>query len=1326
MSLTVAGQTWEDASSPAALQLSRRFEAAWRDACARSARLPLPENFLHAGAAAGSGAGTLLALLRSELGLRREAGERPVLESYLARYPNLSEEAYTALIYEEFCLREEAGEAPDAEEYLARFGAVSSRLRRVFDIHRLMGRDETTVSFGPRAASTTPFPAVGQTIAGFGLVEELGRGAFGRVFLARERELADRLVALKVTRAGSREPRTLARLQHTHIVPVYSYRTDPTTGLHLLCMPFFGRVTLARLLAEPRVKTARAGHEVLATLDAMCGADTGVEPGLEAAEGRRELARRDFARALAWWGARMAEALAHAHQRGVLHRDVKPSNVLVTPDGMPMLLDFNLARERVLDPGDDAVLGGTLDYMAPEHIDALARGVGDDVDARADIYGLGVLLYEALTNARPFETPRQGLSIAEVLSRAAGERRHGPPCLRATHPEIPAALEAVIRRCLEPDPARRYNSAGDLAHDLDAVADDQPLKFANEPILSRAGRRLRRNRRPLAMTILAALAGAGLITAGVRDRLELDQRRGEASKLIEEGGASIEHGDYVTALAQFDSASRLAAHRRRMSDLSVAARGLYHSTKAMKQARDDANALFATAEPLRFRLAGFGGDLATAERTLARVLAPFHVLTRDDWTTLPDMALLDPSVRDRLVREVNELLYLNAFALATRGLGDADFAAVGANGGGAAPSAKLDDALLRREDDLRRAGELSRRALWFATPVEPWARLARRLRVPRVDEILAERARRERFATALPEHSKPVAPSTADLALASFEEGLLSALEKDRPRAIDAFEAAARREPGRYWYHFYLAYQHELEGRLNSAWEHYSEAFVLRPNSPWVRFCRARIERARGDLAEAEADFTSAIDDFTHLDEGARDRESELQSWLELGLVRQKRGRWAAARDAYARVALAPNSPQARAARLNEAQIDVATGAHAEALTHYGALLAERPGDRLARLGRAMLLMSTGRTGDALVDLDTLVRDRRASAVRNERGAREALAEVLTYRAQALLTLGRAQAGWDDIDAAARLQFTPERGRLRLRAELAAGRYDTLDLTRPDAVRDLPIAGPTLADDLEKGVARLDAMSQANGPEGFRALLNRAVLLTALGRSNAPAEARRALVIAPFSVRARLVHAWALFWAGALDDAARAVNDALPLAPEDVELLELRGRLRLAAGNASEAIADLDRAVRDGNASASARAARAETLMTLGRDSEAVLEWTRILLRDPVNAEALHNRARARIARGQIDAALGDLDQASAWATPGSGLPTRLLATYALCFSSRPRRCLGRLPTLANQVAADLALRAASTPAALKARRIAARRDQQSSSPPKSGTTQRD
>ncbi|MEA2631687.1 MAG: eukaryotic-like serine/threonine-protein kinase, partial [Chloroflexota bacterium] len=510
MTLSASGRTWEEATSPAAVRLARRFEAAWREAShGRGRDYPSLDDFLPDDATAYPGA--RLALLRADLGLRWEEGERVGADWYLQRYPDLGGETLVALIYEEFCLREESEEAPDPAAYLARFPEVASQLRRVLDIHGLVG-SSPVVSGSLRCgteAPLVPYPEAGQTIAGFYLVEELGRGSFARVFLAQERQLADRLVALKVAKAGSREPQTLARLQHTHIVPVHSTRTDPATGLHLLCMPFFGRLTLARVLAEPEVRSARSGADLVGVLDRL-GLPEGQPSGRASA--RAALGRRTLPQAIAWWGARMAEALDHAHDRGVLHRDIKPSNVLVTGDGMPMLLDFNLAREPLTAIDDSKAseapiaLGGTLDYMAPEHLEALADGLVDRVDGRSDLFSLGVLLVEALTGVRPFATPRHAASAGDLLSRAAEERRRGLPPLRTTHPEIPPALDVVVRRCLAPDPIDRYDTAGELAADLQAVADDQPLRFAREPWPGRVTRWIRRRRRPLAVAALLAAA----------------------------------------------------------------------------------------------------------------------------------------------------------------------------------------------------------------------------------------------------------------------------------------------------------------------------------------------------------------------------------------------------------------------------------------------------------------------------------------------------------------------------------------------------------------------------------------------------------------------------------------------------------------------------------------------------------------------------------------------------------------------------------------------------------------------------------------------------
>ncbi len=180
--------------------------------------------------------------------------------------------------------------------------------------------------------------------------------------------------------------------------------------------------------------------------------------------GRAALARRSYVRAIAWWGARLAEALEHAHDRGVLHRDIKPSNVLVTSDGMPMLLDFNLAREPIDgEHGGEAAPGGTVDYMSPEHLRALANGEPEGVDHRSDIYGLGVVLYEALTGCRPFDTPRRGGSLVEALQRAADERSGRIVGPRAIEPDVPPRSTgwsfAASRLRLED----RYATAAELA-----------------------------------------------------------------------------------------------------------------------------------------------------------------------------------------------------------------------------------------------------------------------------------------------------------------------------------------------------------------------------------------------------------------------------------------------------------------------------------------------------------------------------------------------------------------------------------------------------------------------------------------------------------------------------------------------------------------------------------------------------------------------------------------------------------------------------------------------------------------------------------------------
>ncbi len=292
MSLTQSGPKWDDTSSPSIALLVQRYEADWRSSPGVRPNLGeyLPDDPEQRPA-------VQLALLRADLVLRWKAQDRWPIEWYRDRYPELDSESLVALLYEEYCLREEAGEWPQAAEYRARFPDIADSFQEVLEIHDLIGRARGPESRGP-GRNGTQFPEPGQTIAGFRLVEELGRGAFARVYLAEEQHLSDRPVALKVTRTGSREPQTLARLQHTHIVPVYSYRTDPATGLHLLCMPYLSRITLLQILNDPGIRSARTGADLVKLLDRIQPPNGTL---VEHAASRRAIAQRTYAQAIAWW-----------------------------------------------------------------------------------------------------------------------------------------------------------------------------------------------------------------------------------------------------------------------------------------------------------------------------------------------------------------------------------------------------------------------------------------------------------------------------------------------------------------------------------------------------------------------------------------------------------------------------------------------------------------------------------------------------------------------------------------------------------------------------------------------------------------------------------------------------------------------------------------------------------------------------------------------------------------------------------------------------------------------------------------------------------------
>lgn len=1275
MSLSASRRTWEEASSPAVVRLAREYERAWRDSSHRGRR-PDPQAFLSAASASIDGPGARLALLRADMSLRWEAGEQVGARWYVERDAGLSEDTIVALAYEEFCLLEDDEQHPDASEFLARYPEVAPALRRVLDIHGLVGPGTTTAGslLGGTGSGehACPFPEAGETIAGFSLVEELGRGAFARVFLARERELADRPVALKVTRRGSREPQTLARLQHTHIVPVHSYRIDRATGLHLLCMPYFGRTTLARVLAEAHKHDARTGAALVAALDRL-------EPkgGLTGgSSGRAALERRSYVRAIAWWGTRLAEALEHAHDRGVLHRDIKPSNVLVTSDGMPMLLDFNLAREPLDGDASDTMPGGTVDYMSPEHLRALADGEPEGVDHRADIYGLGVVLYESLSGCRPFAPPARGGSLIDALQRAAEERTGRLVMLREIEPDVPPALDRVVARCLAPDPRDRYQSAGELAADLRAVADDQPLVHAREPLSSRVGGWMRRKRRGLAVAaaLMLALVASTLIVVGatIGYLFVLVGNSEIVQGQIERGDDSLERHDYVTAQRQFESAQDLATRFGRLdarnypsstpSD-SPTFRDIFRKLGSLQPARDfnelkneaivkgtaaerhaqaeaDAAKLHAAADRLRFRLLLELGGFPDTSKEIRDALGLFYVLEQPDWTKLDHKyGLLKDQEKERLREEVNALMFVWVAAM--------DRAA--ARGGSADP---------RRARAVSEPVAYCDRALVFAEPKGPWRALRARL------ERHGDLGRPGEDPTDDSLEGEPREVQSEDSPLAAFQWGLLEFWAGRKPRSIDWMRRAVMIRGDDYWLHYSLAFILDDAGMTDEALQHYNTAEALEPRSPYVRFTRARLYRKKGKWLEALSDFDFALEAFGDRPEGRRIR-------VERGYLYQTLGRFAEARVEYDEVIRAnAQDDLGRAARLNRGNIDAESGRTARALAAYDELLGEDARDTAARQSRAILELREGHAAPAERDLTVLL----------EIGhpGRKARGEYLSERAQARLLLGRTSEAMADAVEARRIHPCASHERLAQRTFLAARRYDLLRLDRPEDVATLPLGGPRLRAELKAVEADLGRLAAGRGASAYHAGLNRATILAALGRGGAAvAAANRAAAMSPFAEDALAVRARVRFFAGDRDGAGVELRSAMAQRPDDPALLELRGDLRLAEGNPRGALEDYERAASLGTRDGIHRG-RAAALLALGDRYAALEQWSLALRRDPELPEAYLGRARTFFLLGESDQGFADLELAAAWAHGD----VRIEAAIALAdldgLSTRP----GQLPRL--------------------------------------------
>ena len=390
----------------------------------------------------------------------QEAGQADVA-ALLANHPGL--ERYRSVVLdlalEEYRQRAQAGEEISSEEFAQRFPHIQRSLLMLIEVDKLLGSNSRWTSL----LEETDWPQAGDVFLGFHLMAELGRGTFGRVFLASETALGGRSVAVKLAPYGGQEAEILGRLRHPNIVSVYSVQEDSDTGLTAVCMPYLGRTTLADVL--DRACQNRSQPTSCRFVADLLREQSEDKAEFEVSSVDRILLRGTYVEGVVHFAAQLAEALAYAHGQGVCHRDLKPSNVLISLEGRPLLLDFNLSSHEQVDLRK---VGGTIPYMAPEQLRALLSTEEREgsADPRSDVFSLGVILFELLTGSLPFGPLPTERPLEKVAGHLLSQQECGPNPIRERNRCVDPQLAKWIERCLAFNPHQRPQSAGELAAGL--------------------------------------------------------------------------------------------------------------------------------------------------------------------------------------------------------------------------------------------------------------------------------------------------------------------------------------------------------------------------------------------------------------------------------------------------------------------------------------------------------------------------------------------------------------------------------------------------------------------------------------------------------------------------------------------------------------------------------------------------------------------------------------------------------------------------------------------------------------------------------------------
>lgn len=763
-------------------------------------------------------------LIAVDLAERLRAGQTARLEDYLARFAELggADDLPSELIVAEYHARLNQGESLDLEEYARRFPAQINRLRSEFSTHAYVpnAEDEPVVSLDSVSLDFDP----GSVLDDFEIECLLGVGSYARVYLAKQISL-ERRVVLKVSRVLGAEGRTLAQLEHPHIASVFSEQT--VSGRTLLAMRYVPGKTLADWMSHRNeIDTATwRGKDLLAWLDEQ----TASLPGRKDLGGRDEFAALRFVPAMCRMVLGLARALQHSHEQGVMHRDIKPANILIDLAGRALLMDFNVAARRTgRSKPDETSLGGTLAYMAPEHLAALqadVSGSAAEVDQRSDVYGLGVVFFELLSGRHPWPHGETSSATPATIRQLTASRLQGTPQLPSPLPGVTPGLRSILRKCLAPLPQDRYQSAAELADDLQRLQEHRALAVARDPSpRERLAKWMRRHPKALTVAVTVAVLLAALaIYGGWRDL----RRFNRAESLVAEAAAATDAGRSQIA-AQNLMAAQSAIIRPNVvlpERFTVARRDALNEQLATLVAR------VARSELQRFeqladarRVATFGRSSSKdAWDLVADPLEVYGVLDGNDWEQLPHYRRLDPADRIRVAEDITELLAVRVIAMEEEKTDAASF----------------DSRAVNMLDLLARVPAIYRNA----PPIELLRRHVQQKRPGRVETARLVAAAAGEF----------------DYYLA----GVIAAQRGEFTTAIECQETALQKrpddQPPRFWARFLHAHCCERAQRDDEAIADYGICIGLRRDFAWPYHNLGLIYTKRGRYALAEKNLQEAV-----------------------------------------------------------------------------------------------------------------------------------------------------------------------------------------------------------------------------------------------------------------------------------------------------------------------------------------------------------------------------------------------------------------------------------------------------------------------------------